>query len=98
MSLHGNFERAENGFEFPKEEFGEGKFHMVNTDGEIVIRDNGDAIASADLKEEVTAVEFALLEDLGSREEGGEFLEVVGGSDYLKDFLEKIIDEEPRPN
>lgn len=98
MSLHGNFERAENGFEFPKDEFGEGKFHLRSRDGEIVVEDQGDAIASADLEEELKAVEFALIEELDSVEGGCEFLEVVGGSDYLKDFLEKIVDKGPRSN
>lgn len=102
MSLHGNFERVENGFEFPKDEFGKGKFHLKSEDGKVLIKDRGDMIASADLRgsgdEELNSARFALIEDLDSVEDGCEFLEVVGGSDYLKDFLEKIVNERPRSN
>jgi len=100
MSLHGNFERADNGFQFPKGEFGKGKYHLKSEDGRVHIEDRGKVIASAELSSigEVMDAEFALLKELESVEDGPKFLEVVGGSDYLKDFLEKLVNEDPRSN
>lgn len=99
MSLHGNFERAENGFQFPKGEFGKGKYHLKSENGKVHIEDRGKVIASADLSGgRVVDAEFDLLEELEKVEDGPKFLEVVGGSDYLKDFLEKLVNEGPRSN
>jgi len=98
MSLRGNFNRAENGFEFPKGEFGEGKFHLKTSEGKILIRDGEEMIASAELPQEGDqgVAEFNLIKQLEGEDE--KFLEVVGGSDYLKDFLEKIVTEDLRSN
>lgn len=99
MSLHGNFERAENGFKFPKGEFGEGKFHLKSMDGEILVQDGEEMIASTDLSSDVEScrvLEYRLIDQLEGDEE--KFLEVIGGSDYLKDFLERIVNEEPISN
>ena len=99
MSLHGNFERVENGFKFPKGEFGKGKFHLKSMDGEILVQDGEEMIASAEFSskvEDFRVLEYELIDQLEGDDEM--FLEVIGGSDYLKDFLEKIVDEEARSN
>jgi hypothetical protein len=41
-------------------------------------------------------LEYRLIDQLEGDEE--KFLEVIGGSDYLKDFLERIVNEELRSN
>lgn len=99
MSLHGNFERSENGFEFRKGEFGEGSYHLKKDEGTVRIEDRGDTIASTDFEgNDLAEVGYSLIEELESVEDGEVFLEVVGGSDYLKDFLQEIVNQEPRSN
>ncbi|MFB6114717.1 MAG: hypothetical protein ABEK04_00350 [Candidatus Nanohalobium sp.] len=102
MSLHGNFERLDRGFEFPKGEFGKGKFRLKYQGQEVRIEDGDDHLASIeidhDADDHISQAEFELLQELQDADDGCLFLEVIGGADYLKDFLEKIIDEEPRSN
>ncbi|MFB6175427.1 MAG: hypothetical protein ABEJ87_05680 [Candidatus Nanohalobium sp.] len=95
MSLHGNFERLDDGFEFRKGEFGKGKFRLQTSSGKVMIQDGDEVLAAADLEvekgQEIRSLQYALLSQLEECESGELFLEVVGGSDYLKDFLDKMF-------
>lgn len=101
ISLHGNFKRLEEdrGFEFYKGEFGAGKFRLKASKDSLLVEDQEQVIASveADLSSpQLKQLELSLLQELEECENGELFLEVIGGADYLKDFLDKIINEEPR--
>lgn len=103
MSLHGNFDRLEEdrGFEFSKDEFGAGKFRLKASNGNLLVEDQEKVIASVETdlsSPQLSQLEFSLLQELEECENGELFLEVIGGADYLKDFLNKIINEEPRSN
>lgn len=93
MSLHGNFERMDEGFKFHKDEFGEGKFQLRTSSGQVVVEDGGEVLAEAELEgsQDLAPVQYSLLSQLEEHEDGELFLEVVGGSDYLKDFLDKMV-------
>lgn len=99
MSLHGNFERSKNGFKFRKGEFGKGEYQLKFVDDEILVQDGEEMIASVEYSsgdDTGQVLEFALIDQLEGEDE--KFLEVIGGSDYLKDFLEKGINEDLRSN
>ncbi|MFB6199691.1 MAG: hypothetical protein ABEJ83_02325, partial [Candidatus Nanohaloarchaea archaeon] len=102
MSLHGNFERLDDGFEFMKGEFGRGRFQLKASGSEVVVEEDGDVLASAELEsgsdDYLKQLEYRLLDQLQGCEDGDMFLEVIGGSDYLKDFLDKLLTEEPMSN
>lgn len=98
MSLHGNFERSDDGFMFRKGEFGEGAYHLRKEKNVVRIEDRGDVIASAEIEKDLSNMGYSLIEELENVENGEVFLEVVGGSDYLKDFLQEIVNQESIPN
>lgn len=94
--IGGYFNRTEKGFEISKDQFGEGKYKLYREDPEIKIVDIDNEIAKVslvDINEEnkIEELNKQLLEQLVDQEAGGLFLEVIGGTDSLKQFLRKLM-------
>jgi len=93
------FEETTKGFKISKDEFGEGNYEL-NRDGfQIKIIDSKNEIAVANIEEyengkSIEKINNELLTQLVDHRNGNLFLEVVGGSDTLKQFLRKLLKEE----
>ncbi len=97
--IGGYFERTSKGFKISKDQFGEGNYKLHKEGFEIKILDKEEEIAKTNISEfqktnKLENINQELLTQIVEGDDKGVFLEVVGGSDSLKQFIRRLMKEE----